>query len=212
MKTLVYKRTHHGDPDPSGQFGINDCMGSVRGWDYEAVIGVGGIGKEPETHGIAGKITWIGIGPNKTHCPNRRGPIVTFNRFVYFGASGPLLVGLAPNLAAHIYGRNVRVLLRATAMEKAEIDRILKLAHDAPPSPALAGKGLAASDRQGALANRCATAERTIGPSPVRQCGGNEVVPPSQALRPSCKAGTTVPAHRPGSSVPGSPARCRTGR
>jgi len=26
-RVLVYKRTHHGDPDHYGQFGINDCMG-----------------------------------------------------------------------------------------------------------------------------------------------------------------------------------------
>jgi len=24
-RTLVYKRTHSGDPDPAGRFGIHDC-------------------------------------------------------------------------------------------------------------------------------------------------------------------------------------------
>jgi hypothetical protein len=42
MNTLVYKRTHTGDPDESGIFGIHDCMGQVRGWNFGAVIGVGG--------------------------------------------------------------------------------------------------------------------------------------------------------------------------
>ena len=29
MRTLIYKRTHTGDPDPkTGVFGNNDCMGS----------------------------------------------------------------------------------------------------------------------------------------------------------------------------------------
>ena len=31
MRTLIYKRTHSGDPDPtSGRFGVRDCMGKVR--------------------------------------------------------------------------------------------------------------------------------------------------------------------------------------
>jgi hypothetical protein len=56
MKTLVYKRTHNGDPDVEGRFGIHDCMGQVRGYGFEAVIGVGGVGDEPEAWGIAGKL------------------------------------------------------------------------------------------------------------------------------------------------------------
>jgi hypothetical protein len=30
MRTLIYKRTHTGDPDANGCFGIYDCMGRVR--------------------------------------------------------------------------------------------------------------------------------------------------------------------------------------
>lgn len=46
MRTLIYKRTHSGDPDSeSGVFGNHDCMGSVKGWQYDAVIGIGGIGQ-----------------------------------------------------------------------------------------------------------------------------------------------------------------------
>ena len=56
MRTLIYKRTHIGDPDATGCFGIRDCMGSVRSHDFNAVIGVGGIGREPESYGIAGKV------------------------------------------------------------------------------------------------------------------------------------------------------------
>jgi len=43
MRILIYKRTHTGDPDLKGRFGIHDCMGRVRDYDYDAVIGVGGI-------------------------------------------------------------------------------------------------------------------------------------------------------------------------
>ncbi len=66
MRTLRYKRTHSNDPDPkTGVFGNRDCMGQVRAWDFDAVIGVGGVGDEPKRHGIAGRLTWIGIGPQK---------------------------------------------------------------------------------------------------------------------------------------------------
>jgi hypothetical protein len=52
MRTLIYKRTHTGDPDPeTGVFGNNDCMGEVRCWDFDAVIGIGGIGEEPRRYG-----------------------------------------------------------------------------------------------------------------------------------------------------------------
>ena len=80
MRTLVYKRTHNGDPDALGQFGIHDCMGSVRAREYDAVIGIGGIGDEPKKQGIAGKINWIGVGPQKFGKPDR--PLVTFVRFL----------------------------------------------------------------------------------------------------------------------------------
>jgi hypothetical protein len=67
MRTLIYKRTHSGDPDPkTGVFGCNNCMKTVRGWVFDAVIGIGGIGREPECEGIAGKLTWIGIGKHET--------------------------------------------------------------------------------------------------------------------------------------------------
>lgn len=73
MRTLIYKRTHTGDPDASGCFGICDCMGRVRAMDFDAVIGIGGIGSEAKGAGIAGKITWIGIGAHK-EVGDGRGP------------------------------------------------------------------------------------------------------------------------------------------
>ena len=43
MVTLVYKMTHKGDPDPDlGHWGVEDCMGRVRGFKFDAVIGIGG--------------------------------------------------------------------------------------------------------------------------------------------------------------------------
>ncbi|MGE0454014.1 MAG: hypothetical protein AB7O37_18165 [Vicinamibacteria bacterium] len=135
MRTLVYKRTHEGDPDQEGRFGINDCMGTVRARKFDAVIGVGGTGAKPRRNGIAKRITWIGIGPHKS--PGKRGPVVTFDHFRMFG-KGPFLAEYAPALADHIYGRNVRSLMNPTPRESAEIAAILNLARNAPPSRALA--------------------------------------------------------------------------
>ena len=84
MRVLIYKRTHIGDPNEAGVFGIHDCMGSVRRRNFDAVIGLGGIGTKPQLHGIAGKINWIGIGARKI--PSRNfgliKPNVVFDHFV----------------------------------------------------------------------------------------------------------------------------------
>ena len=109
MRVLVYKRTHNGDPDELGQFGIHDCMGSVRAREYQTVIGVGGIGREPTRIGISRKMNWIGIGPHKFGRPDR--PLVAFDRFMYFAEIGPLLDQYAPLLAAHLYDRGARVMM-----------------------------------------------------------------------------------------------------
>jgi hypothetical protein len=66
-----------------------------------------------------------------------RGPIVTFDHFIYFGANGPPLLEYAPTLAAHMYGLNVRTLMGFTDAERTEVHRILELVKSAPPSPAL---------------------------------------------------------------------------
>lgn len=150
MRTLVYKRTHNGDPDEDGCFGIHDCMKTVRARSYEAVIGVGGVGAEPRSEGIAEKITWVGIGPRKTGRPDR--PLVTFERYLFFGPEGPFLREHAPTLADHIYGMNVRTLMNFTATERHEVDRILEMAKDAPPSKYT-------PDYPGGLSPSCGTRE-----------------------------------------------------
>lgn len=65
MRTLVYKRTHVGDPGEDGVFGCNGCMRSVRGRKFDAVIGIGGTSNDPQMAGIAKKVTWIGIGAHE---------------------------------------------------------------------------------------------------------------------------------------------------
>jgi hypothetical protein len=136
LRTLIYKRTHLGDPDVLGRFGIHGCMGRVRAWSFEAVIGIGGIGAEPTAHGIDGRVTWIGIGPRHSKAKDARGPLVTFDHFVLLDRRGPLLHELAPRLAKRMYDGRVRALLNTAPLELREVERILRLAADAPPSRA----------------------------------------------------------------------------
>jgi hypothetical protein len=151
MRTLIYKRTHSGDPDPkTGVFGNHDCVGEVREWPFDAVIGIGGIGQEPQDHRIAGKLTWIGVGPLAIGHTGR-GPQLTFQHFWYRGEKGPMLQTNYPALASRMYDRNVRVLMHSPSPNEqqdskiAALDRdvreILHLAMDASPSNGSAERG-----------------------------------------------------------------------
>jgi hypothetical protein len=139
IRTLIYKRTHSGDPDPkTGVFGNNNCMKQVRGWSFDAVIGVGGIGRESQKNCIARKLTWIGIGSHRSI--DQRCPLVTFDHFLYYGEHGPLLEVLAPNLAKHIYDGKVRMMIDSLSNEEhLEVETILNLAMHSPSSGRLAG-------------------------------------------------------------------------
>ena len=138
MRTLIYKRTHNGDPDPeTGEFVVHDCMGRVRTWDVEAVIGVGGLSAKPRS--MAGKVNWIGIGPRRER-RYRRGPVVTFAKFIFYDSgkpNAPDFERLAPLLAERIYSRNVRVVMNdLSTEEQKEIEKVLALAKHAPRSAA----------------------------------------------------------------------------
>ncbi len=132
MRVLVYKRTHTGDPNESGTFGCNGCMGAVRGWDFGAVIGVGGIGSKAKKNGIAGKVTWIGIGPHHVLVRDKRGPGVQFDHFIRPDTEGEDFRKLAKKLAKRIYEQGIRtVILDPSDAEYDEVANILKLAEDA---------------------------------------------------------------------------------
>ena len=139
MRTLVYKRTHSSDPDPSsGVFGNRDCMRGVRGWKFDAVIGIGGLGSQARRNRIDRKLTWVGVGPRKTG--DSRRPLVTFDHFLYYGEDGPLFTKVAPILARHVYGGNVRLIMDGlSGPERVETSRILRLALKAPASRARRG-------------------------------------------------------------------------
>jgi hypothetical protein len=156
-RTLIYKRTHVGDPDSDGRFGIDDCMGKVRARDFYAVVGVGGIGSEPRSHGIDGKINWIGLGAKKGE-HNGRGPIVTFESFCLWDSSGPCFKDYAPNLAEYIYGHNVRAKMTDSLSpeERAEVAKILNILQDCPPTIPCRQSG--ARDSSGASSDPSTTA------------------------------------------------------
>jgi hypothetical protein len=120
-------------------------MGQIRSWQFEAVIGVGGMSAEARSWGISGKVTWIGIGPHEHDGPYDA-PLVTFDHFLYFGDDGLDFRAEAPTLARRMYrtGHHVRTVMDdLSAQEQAEVDKLLLLAEDAPPSPA---RGSSAED------------------------------------------------------------------
>jgi hypothetical protein len=149
MRTLVYKRTHPGDPNSRGHFGNEDCMGRVRSWDFDSVIGVGGLGAESSSHDLDYKVNWIGIGPRKRPRHQGRGPVVAFDHFVLFENEGPDFATLAPRLTRRLFEDNVRVLLHdVDSHEQKEIKRILRLAADAPASAPLTPQVIAGYSRR----------------------------------------------------------------
>ena len=137
MRTLVYKRTHKGDPDETGCFGIYDCMGDIRSWDFEAVIGIGGMGPEAKSEGIDRKINWIGTGARRTpsSCGPSR-PLITFDHFILWDAEGEELRDTAPSLAGRMYSPHAPrfVLYGFNGLELKEISRLLAMAKNARPS------------------------------------------------------------------------------
>ncbi len=181
MRVLIYKRTHQGDPDAGGCFGANDCMGSFRGRQFEAVIGIGGIGRDAREKGIAEKVNWIGIGRRTRLAPSKRGPEVLFDHFLNFGEHGPRLQDVAPNLASRMYGRNVRcVVLESKRAGRCEVESVLRLALGAPPSPSLRQSVASnvppcrsrATERWGRRRDEGSVARRTseIGADSVQRC------------------------------------------
>lgn len=129
MRILVYKRTHNGDPSESVCFGVYDCLGAVRDREYDAVIGVGGIGASAQVSGVEGQVNWIGIGPHKRYVKGKCAPEVSFDHFVHFGTNRPDFLTLAPCLARRMYGNNVRSVLGGLSqIELAEATEVVRRA------------------------------------------------------------------------------------
>jgi len=145
LNTLVYKRTHRGDPDAArGIFGIHDCMGQVRSWGFDAVIGVGGKSPDRDHEDIDRRINWIGINrrPSSTKAPRHfRGPFVEFEHFVLLEENGPYLKEHARNLFRYMFqDQHVRAVMSrnlSDVMQK-EVQGILRWANNQPSRKARA--------------------------------------------------------------------------
>ncbi len=135
-RVLVYKRTHAGDPNARGEFGCSDCMGPVRSWNFDAVIGVGGIGRDAIVGGVAGMVNWIGIDPHKTTGAYEH-PILTFDHFLDLHDEKLDFREVAPLIAERIYSKNIRATMTFTPAERKEIEKLLKRAENSAASIAL---------------------------------------------------------------------------
>ena len=129
MKILIYKRTHVGDPNIKGEFGIEGCMGRVRRFAFDAVIGVGGISGQPTQQRLAGKINWVGRKPRRSpNLVDPRGPLISFDMkdFRLFEQNGPYLVTLAPRLAKKVYGSRARFVFTSLSLaERREARKVI---------------------------------------------------------------------------------------
>ena len=134
MDTLIYKRTHTGDPNTLGVFGCHGCMGRVRRQRFDAVIGIGGKRPHRGSENIAFKITWVGIGPSKTESRrDSRGPLVEFEKFVLWDEAGRDVRDAAPKLFRYMFeDQHVRhVMSRSLAKEmQEEVAAILRFAEE----------------------------------------------------------------------------------
>lgn len=151
-RILIYKRTHRNDPSMSGCFGNRNCMGRIRDYSFDAVIGVGSEKPWRDSKTMAGKLTWIGIGPTKRKDFDERGDrvtLVTFDHFWLDNANGPLFRGIAPMLAKRFFGKHpprYTILRRNVSYENFDGDvfeealGILRLKNGAPRSSSPQGE------------------------------------------------------------------------
>ena len=140
LRVLIYKRTHTGDPDETGAFGIYECMGQVRAREFDAVIGVGGIGPEAVRFGIDRKVNWIGIGCHQIGVASDGYPMLAVEHYYQKDAEGPLLSDKAPRLAKRLLATHGPRIIMVNADH--EIEALLRLAWHSPPSPAILGQAL----------------------------------------------------------------------
>lgn len=133
MRILIYKRARIGDPDSLGRFGTDDRLGRMRLLNYDAVIGIGGTGREAQRLGIARRINWVGIQPTKRQHSDTGPILATFGEFLLLEETGPLLHELAPRLAHRMYKDRIRLLLTGyTDEEQAEAEAIVEWARRHP--------------------------------------------------------------------------------
>ena len=135
MKVLIYKRTHKGDPDLDGVFGTQDCMGRIRNWNYDAVIGIGGIAPWKKDVDIKCKINWIGLGPKKI-ASTERGNMIAFAHFELYEGQGKNIKDNYPHLFEYMYGKRKRFSMSSDLPKNVfkEVEEILDSIKNSPPS------------------------------------------------------------------------------
>lgn len=140
MRVLIYKRTHKHDPDERGIFGIQDCMGQIRNWKYDAVIGIGGKSAWKGHTDIKYKINWIGLEPKVIRSKKRRGNLVAFAHFELYEEKGLDIKKHFPYLFNYMYvdGNRKRFDMSSSLPENVleEVKCILDSITDSPPSNA----------------------------------------------------------------------------
>lgn len=138
MKVLIYKRTHKGDPDSSGIFGNEDCMGKIRNWSFDAVIGIGGKSAWKGHEGIRERINWIGVAPKRIPATGNRGDCVVFKHFALYEDSGCSIKEDYPNLYEFMYGNGKRFDMCSELDESVyfEVQKIIESVSNFPESNA----------------------------------------------------------------------------
>jgi hypothetical protein len=163
MRILTYKRTHTGDPDERGVFGSSDCMGSVRNRAFDVVIGVGSLKPDAGDESIAGKVTWVGVGPVRNF-GGGRGDQVSFERFLLLDGNGPDFASEAPTLSRRFYVKNARSISRSySSQEKMELERLVAklLAHPACKRSPCAFVSLKTESRRSKCVRICSQGKRS---------------------------------------------------
>ena len=136
-------------------------MGTIRNFPFDAVIGVGGTGKEPQSYGIDRKVNWVGVNPQRKHKTNgARAGIVTFEKFALFEDRGPLLHLVAPLLAKRMYAGRRFVFKSITPSEHAEAIQLLELADKGSPA---SGNELSHKLRSTCKPTKCVRKRRAKG-------------------------------------------------
>jgi hypothetical protein len=137
MRILIYKRTHKGDPNEDGIFGIQDCMGKIRNWNYDAVIGIGGKSPWKVDYDIKYKINWIGIEPKRI-AKTKRGGIFVFAHFELYEEEGKDIKDNFPNLYKYMYDKRKRFDFSNELPHEVyiEVKQILDLIKNSQPSEA----------------------------------------------------------------------------
>ena len=109
----------------------------MRVFDYDAVIGIGGVSPWKDDKGIKYKVNWIGIGPKRIS-PHNESKInkVVFSKFELFEENGEDIEKKYPNLFDFMYVKKKRFSLCSSFPPEVaeEVNMILNSVKNAPAS------------------------------------------------------------------------------